>query len=300
MGRARLGDQAGGRGDGVLVGLHAVERPRPQRGLAGRRGHTGATLFLALCQQFHRDEEHRGARAAAGGRGEGHVDVVLDAARARHAAYPLGHALEQLQLVQLLERVAVARAGAHVLHQRHDGHGGRQAFREARHQQRRRGPVLRRDHGHAARDARVGVGHVGAGVLLAVADLPDADVVAGQCQRRRIALAEQEFDAVPAQGAREALRRAQRRVGVVHGEVSFRGAGHAGGSGAGPMSFVEEGKGGATRYGVISTLQWSFGWPSSSNIAGASSSDTVAVTRPSTAMRPAAIMRCTNGKSSAV
>ncbi len=69
-------------------------------------------------QQVGRQQQHRRSGSAAGRRRERHVDVVCGARGLRDAPHPLGAGLEQTQVLELLERVAVGVRPVDVLRQR--------------------------------------------------------------------------------------------------------------------------------------------------------------------------------------
>jgi hypothetical protein len=118
---------------------------------------------------------------------------------------------------------------AQVLDDRHHRHRRLERLGEPRHEQRRRGSVLRRDDAHLVADPGVAVGHRGARVLGAVADLADAASGRGEVELRGQALPEHHLDPV----ARERLDEA-----VGDGGVAAAGAGrHACGSPDGGWAF---------------------------------------------------------------
>ena len=122
-------------------------------------------------------------------------------------------------MVELLEGVAVGLVAAQVLHDRDHRDRRLERLGEPGNEQGRRRTVLGGDHPHLVADPGVAVGHCGAGVLGAVADLADAELGRGEVQLRGQALAEHDLDAV----ARERLDEAMGDGGVAgHGGSAAR------------------------------------------------------------------------------
>ena len=194
----RRGEEAGGLADLPGIGAGTVEREGAERRQARRpdrrRGGGGDLL-----EEVHRAEQDDRAGAAAGGRGEGHVDIVGHPRQIVDPADPFGAAGEQRHLVELLEGVAVALGAMHLLHDRDHRDRRLERLRQARHQEGGGGPVLRGDDRHLVGDAGIGVGHRGAGILGAIADLADAELRRDQMQQRGNALAEHHLDAMAAE-----------------------------------------------------------------------------------------------------
>lgn len=178
------GQQVGCGGDRRRVGLRPVQR------IGAEAGDPARLARCRILEQVDRHDQDRRAGPAAGRRGEGHVDIVVDAVGLGDAAHPLGDAAEEVEMVQFLEGVAVGRAAGHVLDQGHDRDRGLQRLRRARHQQGRGRPVLRRHHRHPAGDAGIAVGHRRPGILGPVGELADAVAGGDQVEGGRDALAE--------------------------------------------------------------------------------------------------------------
>ena len=211
-----LCQQLGGFGDARRVRQGAVQRHLAQL----RHARAGGQRLVQ--QQVRRHQQHRRARPAGAGRGEGHVHVVFQPVGAVHALHPLRHRGEQAEVVQLLEGVAVGGVARHLLHQGQHGHAGLQRLRQRGHQQGGGGAVLGGDDADLAADAGIAIRHRAAGVLLPIDLLVDADMRAGQVEGAGQALAEGQGYAVAGEG----LGQAQRHGGVASGPGGG-GVGHS-------------------------------------------------------------------------
>ena len=166
-GRLRTGQQHGGLPDefGIAGGGRGCTKPR-------RLAHV---LDLGhLSENIARQVERHGTAARRERRGERLAHHFRDAARLRHRPGFLGDRLEERLLVHLLEGVAVDMGRGERAGQRNHRRIGGVRLREPGHQVRRARPVLPgEEHAGAARGARVAVGHVHAGALVAHADEAD-------------------------------------------------------------------------------------------------------------------------------
>ena len=174
----RLGQQRRRLGHAGRIGGDGVQRIAAETGLP--RGLD--RVFAGLVQHIGRHQQHCRAGAPGGRGGEGHVHIVIDARDIGDPAHPFRHAREQRRVIQFLKRILVGERARHVLHDGHDRDRGLQRLGQPRHQERRRRTVLRRHHRHLTRDAGIGIGHGGTGILGAVADLRDP--VGRRCQKK--------------------------------------------------------------------------------------------------------------------
>jgi hypothetical protein len=218
----RPGDELRGFRDAGGIRDTAIERIRAEHRLA-----RGVTKLRArgFEQKILRTQQHRRTGATARGGGERHVHVILDARDLGHAANPFRAAAEDIEVVELLECVAIGLRAPHVLHDRDDGDRRLERLCERRCEQRRRRPVLRGHDGHFVRGARIAVGHGASRVLRAVRDLPDAELRRHEIERRRQALPEHDFDAMARERTRHEVRAArvrQRVTGRLRREIGDR------------------------------------------------------------------------------
>ncbi len=198
----------------LAIGARPIERKPPERGQASRADRRRGDGIQRLLEHVHRAEQDGRAGAAAGGRGEGHVDIVGDARQVVDPADPFGAAGKEGDLVQLLEGIAVALRPMDLLHDRDHGNRCLERLGEPGHEKGGGRPVLRGDHRHLVGDAGIGVGHRRAGILRAIADLADAELGRDEMQQGRDALAEHHRRAVPAQRLEEEMRAAAIGVAV--------------------------------------------------------------------------------------
>jgi hypothetical protein len=122
-----------------------------------------------------------------------------------NAPDPFAAAAEQVEVVELLEGVAVEEGEGDLLHERQDRNGSLQGFGEAGDEQRSGRSVLRRHHPNPPGDPRIAVGHDRARMLGAIGDLRDAARAGGKMDLCRNRLTEHKVHAVPLQRRGEGL-----------------------------------------------------------------------------------------------
>ena len=196
-------------GDRIPVGDGPVEGHLAQRLVAPGACRPG---------RFHdvdRRQKNGRTGASAGRLTEGHVDVVVDAPGVLDPAHPLGAALEQFEMIELLEGIAVPPQGRRVLDQGHHRGGRRQCLGQPGDEQCRRRSVLCGHDAGLAGNPGVGIGHHGAGVLGAIGHLADAELRGRQEEGRGNRLAEDGVDPVAGEGGGEDP--GSRKVAVGHG-----------------------------------------------------------------------------------
>ena len=130
-------------GDDQWAAAPRREAPPPRRAAATpARGRSSGKTPRSACadrrfarsleKQVGRQHQDGRARPAARRGREGHVDIVDGARRLAHAAHPFGAALEERDVIEILEGVAVGLVAVHVLDQRDDGDRGSSTPRRGR------------------------------------------------------------------------------------------------------------------------------------------------------------------------
>ena len=165
--------------DRLRIGDGAIQRIG-----AGHQRSIGLRFRFAF-QNVDRNQQNR-RPGPAGSRGDdGHIDIVVDAPGMLHTAHPLGATRKQRDVIDLRCGIPIENAPTDFLHQGNNRHRRFQRFRQARHQQRCRGPVHRSDKTEAPGNARITVGHHRAGRLGAIARLVDAETRRHEVKRGR-------------------------------------------------------------------------------------------------------------------